>query len=508
MSERDDRDVLALLDRAAAHTPPLHLTREDVVERGEQIVRRRRAGVRGMALAAVALVVTVWLGLGQGALMSHPEVVPASVTWEVEEPTEVTLVEDVGLQDRQWTVRLAKDENSSVATFVVNGEEERVPAARFADGAEAFVGRYGTLVVWAHPDAASHDVELVPTAVGGNVTGRVEEIDGQEIGWLLTDARGYLPQDILFHTDHDVWTAGGEVAATARVSDGRYAVDAFDLPGAGLAGYLTHGSVSLMETGTVGMSGATEPWWRGGDSLSTAVYRVPAEARWVRPVWSLGDPSAGQAGEPVETVRVGDSGFAVDSWTQEELDPDGIEIYGRFQWSADGRTWQEMDEDAPTDSPPPPSGLDVVEFTVGEDREPVASIGSRELPLLPEQPAGEAWAWDDDGETVALVSGIDPDLPWFPVVRSGDQIGAPASFQDHETPVLVGDEQMLATRLPAGTTYLGGVAAEDRDGRAGRFLDGDPVETQALGALTVAVDEEQGLFLATRSSDSPDVEPS
>lgn len=106
------------------------------------------------------------------------------------------------------------------------------------------------------------------------------------------------------------------------------------------------------------------------------------------------------------------------------------------------------------------------------------------------------------------MSGIDPDLPWFPVVRSGDQIGAPASFQDHETPVLVGDEQMLATRLPAGTTYLGGVAAEDRDGRAGRFLDGDPVETQALGALTVAVDEEQGLFLATRSSDSPDVEPS
>ena len=89
-------------------------------------------------------------------------------------------------------------------------------AARFADGAEAFVGRYGTLVVWAHPDAASHDVELVPTAVGGNVTGRVEEIDGQEIGWLLTDARGYLPQDILFHTDHDVWTAGGVPTASLR----------------------------------------------------------------------------------------------------------------------------------------------------------------------------------------------------------------------------------------------------------------------------------------------------
>ena len=45
MSDRETpaRDVLALLDRAAAHTPPLHLDRQDVVSRGQQIRRRQRA---------------------------------------------------------------------------------------------------------------------------------------------------------------------------------------------------------------------------------------------------------------------------------------------------------------------------------------------------------------------------------------------------------------------------------------------------------------------------------
>ena len=57
MPDRDDatRDVLALLDRAAAHTPPLHLDRGAVVARGEQIVRRRRATVGGMSFGALAL---------------------------------------------------------------------------------------------------------------------------------------------------------------------------------------------------------------------------------------------------------------------------------------------------------------------------------------------------------------------------------------------------------------------------------------------------------------------
>ena len=51
MSERtDDRDVLALLDRAAGHVPPLHLDRAEVVGRGRQIVRRRRVGAGGAGL--------------------------------------------------------------------------------------------------------------------------------------------------------------------------------------------------------------------------------------------------------------------------------------------------------------------------------------------------------------------------------------------------------------------------------------------------------------------------
>lgn len=86
MSEADDREVIDLIDRAGAHSPPLHLDRQDVVARGRQIVRRRRSGGAGMAVAGLALAGTAWLGLGGGLVGSPSGVQPAATAPEATDP--------------------------------------------------------------------------------------------------------------------------------------------------------------------------------------------------------------------------------------------------------------------------------------------------------------------------------------------------------------------------------------------------------------------------------------
>src|SRR5690606_1857576 len=112
-------DVLTLLDRAAADTPPLHLAREDVVARGEQIVRRRRARGAGMAIGGLALAGAVWLGAGAGGggLLGTQDVSPAGVTWRVEEPTTVTVVDGVSRGGGVAPLTVTKGPEGSTATF-------------------------------------------------------------------------------------------------------------------------------------------------------------------------------------------------------------------------------------------------------------------------------------------------------------------------------------------------------------------------------------------------------
>lgn len=85
MSE-PNRDVLDLIDRAAADAPPLHLDRAAVVSRGRQIVRRRHAGVAASTVAALALAGTAWLGLGGGPLGPSTTVRPAATAPEETAP--------------------------------------------------------------------------------------------------------------------------------------------------------------------------------------------------------------------------------------------------------------------------------------------------------------------------------------------------------------------------------------------------------------------------------------
>lgn len=336
MSERtDDRDVLALLDRAAVHAPPLHLDRGSVVTRGRQIARRRRAGAGGMAIAGVALAGTVWLGLGGGSVLTAPEVAPASVSWEVDAPTTLTLLDDVGLGDERFTVTLTKEPGRASATFTVDGVQETVEGTTMRGGGDVFVGERGTLVVWEQP-RGSWGSTLVPEPEDGFGTGGTVG-EGDALFHLTTDV-GYVPSDLVLHSDRAVWTAGGEVAATARLEDGSVEVTAFSLPGLGLGGYLEdgHPSPTFLDPSSVFVSGDVEPWWRGGEDLTVYLYRLPAEARWARPVI---DSSASPpvVGAPVAATAVGDSAFAVSVLSRQEMVEAGVR--GAFEWSSDGETW-------------------------------------------------------------------------------------------------------------------------------------------------------------------------
>lgn len=348
MSERsEDREVLALIDRAAAHTPPLHLDRRDVVARGQQIVRRRRGAGAGMALAAVVTAGTVWLGLaGEPPLLGTSEVVPASVTWEVEELTTLTVL-DAELRGGDlapFTVNKWPDGRAS-ATFTVDGVEETVEGTRMAGGADLFVGDRATVVLWEESSRARTSVSLFPEPEG-RTGGQAQE--DEDVRFLATTDRGYVPEELIFSDDDlDVWAAGGVVAETAVVSDGRHAETVFSLSDLGVAGVVDDGGITPVVPDWTYGSGGSEPWWRGGAQYEWFVARTAEDVPFVRLVWVDEDGGTVHPGEPVETTVVGDAAFAVFSFTPDEVPVDRTEYAYTFQWSRDGQTWHDRDVDGP-----------------------------------------------------------------------------------------------------------------------------------------------------------------
>ena len=226
MSETD-RDVLALLDRAAADSPPLHLDRESVIARGRQLARRRRAGGVGMAIGGLALAGAVWLGPGfGGGLLGTQTISPASVSWEVDEPTTVTVLDGVTRGGNAAPLTVTKSGDATTATFTVNGVEETVEGEKMAGGVDLFVGEGATVAVWADPDGDRHRVQPWPESTGSRQIGRAQ--GDEDLGYLIADP-GYVPEDLIFSSDHEVWTASGLVAETAELTDGRVDAVAFAL---------------------------------------------------------------------------------------------------------------------------------------------------------------------------------------------------------------------------------------------------------------------------------------
>ncbi|QFG67727.1 hypothetical protein [Ornithinimicrobium pratense] len=395
MSETD-RDVLALLDRAAADSPPLHLDRDAVIGRGRQIARRRRAGGTGMAIGALALAGAVWLGPGLGSdLLGTQQISPASVSWEVDEPTRLTVLDGVtrGGNVSPLTVTKGPDGSAS-ATFTVEGVEETVEGRTMAGGVDLFVGGRATVAVWADPEGDQHQVQPWPNSYRGYEIGRAQ---GDDDLWYLVSDAGYLPEDLLFFSDHDVWTASGTVAETVELTDGRAEAVAFSLSGLDVTGVVHHGSLNVMEADSFGLTGGEEAWWRGGDVYSVTIVRAPDEATHVRPVWLDEEDAVRLVGGRAETVRVGDAAYSTFSHAGEEnpLDPASLSP-STFQWSADGHTWHNKGDDG--------EGIDDPVTTVGP--------GARIL-LLGEayEVAVDAYGWpqllEADGTVFLTVSDSD-----------------------------------------------------------------------------------------------------
>lgn len=500
MSETD-RDVLALLDRAAADTPPLHLDRDSVIGRGRQITRRRRAAGFGMAVGGLALAAALWLGPGLGGdLLGTQTVSPASVSWEVEEPTTLTVLDGVTRGGNVSPLTVTKAPHGSAsATFTVEGVEETVGGTTMAGGADVFLGERATVVVWEEPAGAAFGADVLPVPDGWEIGASMGD-DG--IFYFATTDRGYLPEHLVLHDSAlNVWTADGVVAQTAEVSDGRHTETVFALPELDVAGSVDESGIEPMRADWIFGSGGTEPWWRGGEDYEWFLVRGSDGARFLRMIWDDHDGNVVHHGEPVPATVVGGAAFGVFSFTPDEVPVDRYDYAYSYQWSADGQTWRGRDvedtwvEDLPT-------SLDRIEFSLGPDGEPVATREGLALRPSAEQPRGEAWVWDDRDETVVLVPVGGQDV-WAPVLRVDGRLGPPSPFWDTGRAVRVGEEEMWASRLPAGTAYLGAVehvaGVEDQQWR---ILDGEPVPSHELGPeVVVAVDEAQGLWVAMRQGD-------
>jgi hypothetical protein len=77
VSDHDDRAILALIERAGAGAPPMHVDAAAVLDGGRRRVRRRRATVAGMTLAAAASVAAVTFGALGNGLLTTQEAPPA-----------------------------------------------------------------------------------------------------------------------------------------------------------------------------------------------------------------------------------------------------------------------------------------------------------------------------------------------------------------------------------------------------------------------------------------------
>lgn len=351
----EDREVLALLDRAVGQAPPLQLGRAEVVARGEQIVRRRRAGIFGMAAATVALVGVLWVSVaGEGGMLGTQQITPAGVSWDVEQTVTVTVVDGVTQGGGVAPLTITKTPTGASATFEVNGEEETVAGRSLAGGADVFVGEAATVMVWATPSDAEGFLVL-PETHAGYQSGPFEAA-GEDLTYWFTETSGYEPDEILLYGRGQVWSASGAVAETAELAAGPVRQTAFALPGLEIVGALRPDRW-VAEPGSVSGSGGSEPWWRGGGDYEHVTVRMPGQAVFARMVW---DDLSGDVvlGEQKPTVRVGDAAFALFVFDHEPADIDRSRYAYGAQWSHDGLTWQDLDV---------PGLPDSTDAAVGED---------------------------------------------------------------------------------------------------------------------------------------------
>ncbi|MGD8151168.1 hypothetical protein [Ornithinimicrobium sp. Y1694] len=287
-----DRDVLTILDRAAAEAPRMHLEAGEVVRGGRRKVVRRRATGAGMAIGGLALAGAVWAGLGgSGLLGASQDGGPAGQpTTGVE--SEVDGSADGARADRQGPVpdrqgwlpapekvelddRLALADGAAITLTVSNGEVMatdldggtfRTDLSMRGDGQvrTAMIGERPVVMVdgWTPSDAASLRVGvpgdpmqgagavdwqepldaafvMVPDASGGERPFLALSVEGREalgeafVGEELADGRVYQAVGVV--AGESTVAGGGESAGPGALEGLSFSINADTLEVDGVA---------------------------------------------------------------------------------------------------------------------------------------------------------------------------------------------------------------------------------------------------------------------------------
>ncbi|WP_192796784.1 hypothetical protein [Serinicoccus kebangsaanensis] len=229
----DTTHVVGLLDRAGAHTPPLHVGHDEVVARGRRLRSRRRQTAAGVG--ALALAGTLWLGietlpLGGGAPA------PASVTWS-DGSIDIELFDNGPNPEHEpdrthWTGRLRTVEGGQHPELVLTrngGESETIVGEDGPGESEVFRADGITVLVWPVPvDGIAQEVLWTDGVVygqggeievpGGSIRyATSEHVEGAEadvVELYLVDeqevraASGAPVESTLLQTDDMSWVVG------------------------------------------------------------------------------------------------------------------------------------------------------------------------------------------------------------------------------------------------------------------------------------------------------------
>ncbi|WP_298889241.1 hypothetical protein [uncultured Serinicoccus sp.] len=206
---RDDIDeVVALLDRAAGGTPPLHVSHDDVVRRGSTIRRGRRVGA---AVSALAVAGVLWFGWAAGPLGEDPTTDPAEVTWS-ELDLDGRLFGLSGEGSSTWSAELRTGDGEQPPELVVSRDGEVLPEPLEAQDGPGEIQVFRTdgltVAVWLRTGD-----ELGQVAWGGRCSlcvGGASEVDGTSIGYAATAANGSSdPAELYVMTEGAVTTLDG-----------------------------------------------------------------------------------------------------------------------------------------------------------------------------------------------------------------------------------------------------------------------------------------------------------
>ncbi|OLT43377.1 hypothetical protein BJF86_00825 [Serinicoccus sp. CNJ-927] len=321
---REDIDeVVALLDRAGGHAPPLHVSREDVVRRGSTIRRGRRVAA---AVSALAVAGVLWFGWAVAPLDEDPVTAPAEVTWS-----------DLDLDGRlfglsgetSWNAELRTVEGEEQPELVVSRDGEVLPeplAAQDGPGdVQVFRTDGLTVAVWLHTE----DDTGGQVAWGGRCSlcvGGASDVDGARIGYAAAaavDGPGDPGELYVTSGDTVVTLTGHEVPSLRLSVGGRRFLVFLDEKASqwGVRGPTDDDRIDVMPThGGAGMVSGVD------GSTSWEVTLVPPEVKAVMSDDRGENRSAELAGHQV-LLSVGDESGTVDVDVNVDGEPWPAESY-------------------------------------------------------------------------------------------------------------------------------------------------------------------------------------